>query len=244
MIDTKRMSAKILFWDLETTNLNANYGYVLAFGYKFLGDKTPTVKTIAEYNSFKKSVIVDKELLQEAFVVLSQADMWVTWYGKRFDVPYINARLLKYNLGFLPPIPHVDGWEIARKKLRLNSNRLQSVSEFLGLANKTPVLGDQWIAAAAGSVKGIKYVADHCRRDVDILEQAYLKLRPLMRNHPYLARLRQGYEEKGLPLNQCQVCESQGCYVRRGKSVTLTRVYQRYCCKKCGSWTQQLLQEK
>ena len=244
MIDIKEiMSPKIVLWDLETTNLNANYGYLLAFGYKYLGEKKPTVYTIAQSSTFKKSAINDRELVKAAASVLSEADLWVTWYGKRFDVPYLNSRLLKHAVGYLPPVPHIDGWEIARKKLKLNSNRLQSVSEFLGLSSKTPVLGDQWIAATAGNKKGIKYVADHCARDVDILEQAYLNLRPLLIDHPYLTKLYKQYGNVKTPDN-CRTCGVASSYNKAGNIVTLTRVYQRFKCKECGSWTKEVKQEK
>ena len=34
---------KILFWDIESTHLCADFGVVLCIGYKFLGDKAPTI---------------------------------------------------------------------------------------------------------------------------------------------------------------------------------------------------------
>ena len=48
------MSGIILF-DIETTNLKANFGHILCFGYKELGSKRTKVLSISDYPSaFKK----------------------------------------------------------------------------------------------------------------------------------------------------------------------------------------------
>jgi len=220
---------RIILWDIECTNLNANFGYMLCLGYKYLGDPKTHVISITDFPAFRKDPTNDYYIVKAAGEVLSAADMWITWYGSRFDVPYIQSRLVYHKLPILPPVPHVDGWRIAKYKMRLNSNRLASVTGFLELEEKTPLTGPIWIRAAAGHKPSVKYVVDHCLQDVRVLEQVYNRIKPLMTSHPGMGIL----EGK---LVACPVCGSDKVQ-RRGYHVTRVRKYHRFQCQKCGAWS-------
>lgn len=222
-------ATKIIAWDLETTNLNANFGYLLCGGWKVLGEKKAHVIDITQTKNFKKDCTNDKELCKRLYDVLSEADMWITWFGCYFDVPYLNSRLLRHDLPPLPPVPHLDGWKVARYKLKLNSNRLQSVTSFLGLDDKTPLDGPTWVRAMAGHRKSIRYVVEHCRQDCEVLEQVYQKLKPLAQGHPNLNLL----QKTTIACPRCGANKLQ-C---RGTQVTTTQVYQRFHCTACGGWS-------
>lgn len=222
---------KILFWDLETSNLNADFGRLICFGGKFAGEKKPFILSITDSPTFKKDPTNDKWLVEKCANVLSMADEWVTWYGKRFDVPFLSSRLLSHGLNSLPPCPHIDGWEIARKQLKLHSNRLASVQAFLNLpVAKTIIRPDHWVKAMAGNRDAIRYIIEHCEKDVLVLEQAYEKLRPLIINPPNLNLL------NGRPEN----CESCGGpkekIIRSGTHTTRKRIVFRFKCQICGHW--------
>ena len=116
-------TAKILFWDIESSDLKADFGIMLAFGYKFLGEEEAHVITISDLKLFKKDRTDDSELVRLAYDILCSADMWCTYYGSRFDIKFIQSRLLYHKVGILPPIPHVDLYDQA-KKLSLHSYRL------------------------------------------------------------------------------------------------------------------------
>ena len=129
----KPKKARIILWDIESYNLNANFGYVLCVGWKVLGEKKVNVIKISDYELFDRDPTNDREVVREARDVLTDADAWVTWYGGGFDEPFINSRLLNHGLSPMPPMgsAHIDGWKIARYKMTLNSNRLASVTAFL-----------------------------------------------------------------------------------------------------------------
>lgn len=220
---------KIIMWDLETTNLNANYGYILCGGWKELGVGKAKCKNITQFPQFKKKRTNDRDLVIHLRDVLSEADMWVTWYGSRFDVPYLNSRLLYHGEDPLPPIPHIDGWRVARWKMKLNSNRLQSVTQFLGLEEKTPILPQMWIDAMAGDRRAIRYVVEHCLQDVVVLEQVYERIKPLITDHPNVNMV------TGTP-RACPVCGSISIQ-KRGWNVAKVRRSQRYHCQACGAWS-------
>ena len=218
--------AKILLYDIETSHLKADFGSLLAFGYKWLHEKRVNVPTILDFNP--KNAIDDSGITAEANRVLSEADMVVTFYGKGFDQKFLNAKFLEHDLPILANIPHVDLFFTVKSNLALTRKSLANVAYFLQLANvKTPVEGRLWKQAMIGEPKAIKYVKDHCRADVLILEEAYLRLLPLIRTHPRVA---------GADLGRCRACGSDKLQSRGRHITALQKPRRRVQCQDCASW--------
>jgi uncharacterized protein YprB with RNaseH-like and TPR domain len=219
----------ILSWDLETSSLNADYGVILCAGFKTVGSGKPKVLSIADYEG---KTILDKEkrLLRDVSDILLSHDVWLTWFGTYFDIPFVNSRLLYHRLPTLPTnYPHVDGWKTARNRLKLRNNRLKTVQEFLGTATeKDAVLGPIWVKAISGDEKALKYVINHCFKDICALEEVYWLLRPLIVDHPNAGLI----DGRG----GCSVC-GETKLQKRGFHITRTRKYQRFQCQNCGAWT-------
>lgn len=222
---------RIILWDLETSNLSANFGYILCAGWKALGEKKTHVIKITDFPLFKKDPTNDKEVAKAMREVLTEADGWVTWYGSKFDEPYLNSRLMNHGLHPCPPMgrAHIDGWRIARYKMKLNSNRLATVTRFLGMEDKTALDGPTWIKAQAGHKPSLKYVYDHCYQDVRVLEQVYEKIKPLHATH-FNVNLVTGSDG-------CPKCGSTKLH-KRGWAYAASRKRQRFQCQKCGGWSQ------
>jgi uncharacterized protein YprB with RNaseH-like and TPR domain len=230
--DAVRTGARILMFDIEASNLVADFGRMLCFGYKWLGKK-PQVVAVTDFpKQFKNDPTDDRKVAEFAAKTIAEADMLVSWYGKRYDVPFIDTRLLYHRMHPLPHIPHLDGWEIAKRKLKLRSNRLASVSTFLGVDEKTPIKGPTWVRAAAGHAPSIRYIVEHCRQDTLVLEQVYERLKPFAAHlHPNRALL------EGLH-SGCPVCGSEHLQ-KRGTYVAKARMFQRIQCIDCGAWMKQ-----
>ncbi len=161
--------------------------------------------------------------------VLESADMWVTWYGKQFDAKFLNTRVLDARLKPLPPTPHVDLYWTARMHLKLTSNRLASVQDFLQLKSaKSPLTKRIWRKAQAGHVASIKYIVDHCAKDVNVLQEAYDRLKPYVRQHPSI---------KWLADRECKIdsgrLQSKGIIWQGGKQM------RRLKCNSCGAWAKE-----
>jgi predicted RNA-binding Zn-ribbon protein involved in translation (DUF1610 family) len=137
--------------------------------------------------------------------------------------------LLYHNLAPLAPVPHVDGWAIARYKMKLNSNRLATVSDFFGLPDKTKLSGEIWMKASAGDKSSLKHIIKHCEKDVLLLDKVYNKIRSLTTTHPNVNLV----DEKD---KACPICGSKKLQ-KRGFSIARTRTKQRYHCKNCGGWS-------
>lgn len=228
---TEEEKPRILIWDIEATSLNADFGYMLCFGYKWYGERTTKVVSVTDFEKHGDDVTNDREVVKAALAVLDSADMWVTWYGKRFDVPFIQSRLMYHGLPVLGMKPHYDGWETARKKMRLHSNRLASVSAFLEVEEKTPLSGPIWVRAGAGHKPSIRYIRQHCKQDVIVLEQVYTRLRTIASTHPNLSIQPRALVVEG---RRCPTC-GHDSLISRGYVYKVTCVYQRFVCKDCGA---------
>jgi uncharacterized protein YprB with RNaseH-like and TPR domain len=227
---------KVLFWDIESTGLNATFGTILCIGYKFLGDPQVHVPTILDGRK-RGSMLDDKRLVERFAKIYNHCDYSVGHYSSRFDLPMVRSKLLKWGLPPLQPKPHIDTWWIARRELKLHSNRLAVLQDFLGCkAAKTPLKPDDWIQAAHGSKEALAYIVEHCHADVLVLEEVFLKLRPLAKEEPSRALF-------GPIGDGCITCGSTHV-TRQGFKIAKTRRYQQWQCQACGKWMKSVHADK
>ena len=111
---------------------------------------------------------------------LRRFDIIYTYYGTKFDVPFVRTRALRWNLPFpfFQQIYHNDLYYSVRNKTKIVSNRLESITKFLGIEGKTKLEHEYWIRAMYGEAKALKYIREHNIKDVEILEKLHERLRP------------------------------------------------------------------
>ena len=219
---------KCLFFDIESTNLNAPFGTILCIGYKWLGDPKVHVPTILEFS--KNGMLDDKGLVEHFAKIWEWSDYACGHYAQRFDLPMIQSKLIKHGLPPLGPKHLIDTWRVARDNLKMHSNRLAAIAEYLEVKHsKSPINFGDWLKAAHGDKKALKYIVEHCRLDVLVLEEVFQKLRPLIKNEPS----RQLFVED--EREACICCGSKNLQ-HRGYAVTKTRKYPRLQCQDCGKW--------
>jgi len=172
---------RIGFLDIEVSNLNANFGIMLSYCIKqSWNDKilygVINKGDVKKYDDDKTDYRIIRKLIDD----LLSLDRVCTHYGRRFDLPYIRTRALMMNIDFpqFGSIVNDDTWLMARGKLKLNSNRLDTVERALfGESGKTHIDFKYWIAASRGDKKALNYVLDHNKKDVLSLEKVYYRLR-------------------------------------------------------------------
>ena len=138
-----------------------------------------------EYRSNKitqeeiRSGELDKRLVKDLIEDLQKYKKIYTYYGSRFDVPFIRTRALSWGYEFIPYglLLHQDLYFLARNKLCLSHRRLANVCDLLGVDGKTHLDGKLWMLAATGNKEAIEYIYGHNKGDVEILEKAYNKLK-------------------------------------------------------------------
>lgn len=217
----------ITAWDIEASNLAADFGVILCVGFKQVGAGKPVVFNTLDYG--KDLIKAERKMLVDVSEALLNADVWLTHFGTWYDLPFVNTRLIYHKLPVLPPnFPQVDTWKISKNRLKMRNNRLVTISEFLGTEDeKNAIKPEQWIRALGGHKASMDYIVEHCRRDVLVLEETYLRLRPLVLDHPNAGLV----DGRG----GCGVC-GRDKLQKRGFHITRTRKYQRYQCQHCGHW--------
>lgn len=162
-------------FDLETSNLNANFGIILCAVVKpfdgkakvFRGDHYPTWKS---HRSNDRALCVD--VLRE----LERYDIWIAHNGTHFDIPFLRTRLMRTGVRMHQP-KIVDPVKLARRYLKLGYNSLEQVAAHFGLYGKTKVEARYWLEATLdGSHIAMDYIVKHCIADVDLLEKVADKL--------------------------------------------------------------------
>lgn len=172
---------KIGFLDIETSNLDADFGIMLCYTIKELDG--PTIG--ARITKYDLRHGLDKKVVTNIIKDMMKFDLLVTFYGTKFDIPFIRTRALNLRLKFpeFGTIQHKDMYFAARSKLRLSSNRLINVGRIiLGKSTKTRIDSRHWIKALQGDARAINYIYDHCKRDTADLEKVYKKLLPFIKN--------------------------------------------------------------
>lgn len=233
--------ARIAHVDIETTNLNANIGYIVSAAIREHGapDGEVILLSIRDCLSFKKDPTDDRELVRELVTLLQTYDLMTTWYGERFDLPFINTRAMLHGYEPVTGVKHLDLWKTCRKKLKLHSNRLQTFQQTFELEEaKTPLNFRCLQRAYSGHIPSIQNIEEHNIQDVLVLELAYTKLLPLISGHPSLAVL-----DEGKLLDSCPKCGSDKLQ-KKGYYYTPSNKFRKYYCPSCKSTCRQRLLTK
>jgi len=174
---------RLAFFDIETTGLKAHVGRML---WGSIADSWGNVESFSIEDYPGKTPIDDSELVDAYARRLEKYDgEWVSWNGKLFDVPFMNARLLKGGKEIVRgDRVHVDLMYYSKgSSARIGTSRLAGVQDFFKTGNsKTPLDFDTWNMAISGDHDAIQNVGQHCEADCLVLRDVYEHLKPLIRN--------------------------------------------------------------
>lgn len=235
------MTAKILLLDCET---KPNIVYV----WRLFDERIPSDNVIEQGATIcwaakwygESKIMFDsihqstrRQMVRRIKELMDEADAIVGYNTMRFDWPVLQQEILQ--LGMKPPSPvkHIDLLRTVRKEFRFPSNKLDYVSQALGLGKKVEHKGMAlWKGCMAGNDADWKMMEKYNKQDVALLEPLYEKLRPWMKSHPNMAL----YVDSDKPV--CPHCGGHRLQ-RRGTQKTTTNIYPRYQCRedKCGKWS-------
>ena len=160
-------------WDIEASNLNANFGIILCSSIKPI-EQEVTVHRIDDDPEYDQHRWDDAYLVESIRDELEKYQVIVGYNHISYDLPMLETRLMKHGLRPLDKTNMclVDLLWAARYRMRLSSNTLERLSEFLGTeSHKTPILGELWIKATAGDRKSLDHIVEHNIHDVEVLEE-------------------------------------------------------------------------
>ena len=165
-------AGSIAFVDIEAANLNADFGTIVTTSIKPY--KKPPI-------TFSARPGRDKKLLQNVHELMIQYPLWVTFYGKLFDIPFINTRLLVNGLMPLPKNHHLDLYWTVRSGLHLSRRNQGHILNWLGTPEEKMNVGPAvWATLASDYEVNSKILVDRCESDVIGLEAMYEKVKHIV----------------------------------------------------------------
>jgi DNA polymerase elongation subunit (family B) len=245
-----RKEPKIVLFDIEIMNdmdqlfehawriypgatMGANMSTIISFGYKIYGE-SGKAKCINVWDKDIESEHIndDKDLCKKIHEILDDADAVVSFYGKKFDIKHIDARLM---MNGLPPLKrfrgkHIDLHQVAKQRLKLSHKRLNDMAKYFGCESKIDTGGfSLWREVYKGSKRAQNKMSKYCAQDVDVLEQVFKKMIPIITTLP-TAWLYDG-DVTSLKCPHCSSFEVDS----KGFRTTKTAKYRRYVCRGCGT---------
>ena len=213
---------------------------VLSWAAKWHGEDT------CEYSSLRMvghTPSGKRKMLKEIYKLLEQADMVVGYNSNSFDLKILNKEFLLQGWNAPSPYKTVDLLRTVRNRFRFTSNKLDFISQQLGLGKKAEHPGmAMWLTCMNKEIKGTQEYEDawdimehYNVEDVFLTEQLYDRVLGWIPNHPSHSALHNDHV--------CPTCGSDKLQ-KRGTAITTTLSYQRWQCNGCGSWSRSKVADK
>lgn len=186
---------KIGYFDIETTNLDADFGFIIS--YCILVRDVQTGKTEMRQGIINRKDIdsslrarhtnFDGRILQKWLKDIEDLDLLVGHYfngWNKMDMPFVRARLVINKIEGLPSYRNkrfADTWKMAHLLYKISGYSLDKVGTMFGLAGvKTRVDGATWNLAKFGDKKALTYILDHNEKDVYLTYKVHRQLESFM----------------------------------------------------------------
>jgi len=220
-VDIEWAPTKAYIWKAWDENISPDQiiedGGMLCFCAHWIGSK--------EFLFFSKWEHGRDGMAKAALDLLTEADAVLTYNGDKYDLPKLYGEIFLAGLEPPPPPTSIDLLK-AVKKFGFLMNRLAYIGPLLGAGKKVKHHGfNLWKEVLDGDSKAEKTMKKYCIQDVRVLANLYKRVKPFIRNHPFLGKDR----------HDCGNCghnhlQSRG--VRRTKSFLIQRLQ----CMNCGAW--------
>ncbi len=221
VIDIETAPASGYIWKLFDVNVSLSQlidtSKVICFAAKWVGDK----KVIFHSNQED----THKKMIKKAWDLFNEADAVIGYNSKNFDCKILNKEFILS--GFPPPAPykHIDLLQTMKNKFKFMSNKLDHVSQELGIGKKTSHQGfELWQACMNNDTKAWKLMKKYNINDVKLTEELYDKVK--------------GWLKTTFNFNEhseSMVCPNCGSHnvTKNGTYKSPTRAYQKYVCNDC-----------
>lgn len=164
---------RVGYWDIESTNLSPEFGFMLCYSIMD-ADGALHTRRIDESPGYEAAKWDDRWLARQCRDDLEKYQIIVGWNHINFDLNFLNTVLIRERLEPLDvsSIAMVDLLWASRYRLRLTSNRLENVINYLATeVHKTPLLGKLWKQASTGHRPALDLIVEHNVKDVESLQE-------------------------------------------------------------------------
>lgn len=172
----------------------------------------------------------DSRLIPEIHKLFSEADVIIAHNGDTFDIVRMNTRFLFYDMA--PPAPYltIDTRVTAKKAFGFSSNKLDYLAQYLGLGKKHHTEFELWKRCAAGDKAALAEMLSYNEKDIYLLEDVYVKMRPFIK-HPNMSL----YMVLDKNEHACPRCQSKDIKWEKYKYTDASQ-FEAFHCKNCGGW--------
>lgn len=170
---------RVGYLDIECSGLYPFFGVMGSYCIKPRDEEEILGRKITQKEL--RSPDMDKQLVKDCIADMKKFDILVTYYGAKFDIPFIRTQALAHNLDeFIPvwgQIKHIDVYYIVKFKLRMQRRSLDAVTRLLGIPGKTHVEGSLWKKAFMhADMDCMQEIFEHNQEDVRVLEKVHKRL--------------------------------------------------------------------
>lgn len=237
-------NAKILVFDIETapivayvwggwkqnpaanTQMIIEDWFIFTWSAKWLFDDKIMTGKLTPQEAIDKN---DKRIVKDLWQLLEEADVVIAHNAFKFDIKKVNTRFLQW--GLTPPMPYqvIDTLVHVRKQFSNVSNKLDWVAQKLGLEGKMKHSGfSLWDKCYNGDKDALDEMELYNIKDIKVLEEVYLHLRPWISPHPNVGLF------VGNNIKCCSACGSEKLQ-ETGEYSTYANTYSAMRCGDCGS---------
>lgn len=172
-LDLAEATGKLVTFDIEATGLKGDYNSILCVSLKPYGKKPYTFAVDKPGH--------DKKVVKAVAEELRKYDIWMTYYGKGFDVPMINTRLLRWGELPLEKRHHIDMYYALKSKLLTARKSQAHILDWLGTPQrKMSVSASVWSEIIADPATHMPQMIKRCESDCAGLEAMYARTRHLI----------------------------------------------------------------
>lgn len=173
-LDLVEDSGRLLFWDIEASGLRGDYNSIICASFKPYGERPFTLRI--------KQLGNDQKVVRQMKEILEDYHCWVTYYGKGFDVPMLQTRLLKWGQDPVKTRHHLDMYFTLKTHLLMARKSMAQMAGFLGTPEqKVGVSPNVWSEMAFNMDKHLPQMIARCESDCAVLEDVYKKTRHLVK---------------------------------------------------------------
>lgn len=234
IFDTETAAATALTFgrfkvNLSQDNILDNGGWILCACWRWLGEyETHSIYLTPQEVQSKD----DSRIIAKLFELYEEADAVLAHNSLGFDHKVVQARAIFNNFPPLPQVKILDTLQLARKYLKLPSNRLDAIGEFFGLGRKVSTGGiSLWRKVQEGDEQAMQDMVTYCEQDVDLLYDIYLRTRQLGRAGSDFNAALYYNDDK----TRCRVCGSADVEHTGRNVATSVSIFEEIRCNDCGA---------
>lgn len=165
----------VCVFDIEATGLKGDYNSILLATVKPIGKPCRTFMVDRPGD--------DRRLVRELRDELHKYAMWVSFYGKGFDVPMLRARLLLHGMAQLEKRLHLDMyWTLKATVLTARRSQAHLLRWLQAPSQKMDLSPEEWNMVLANPRKGLRVMKARCESDCLGLEALYHRAKHLVVN--------------------------------------------------------------